>query len=116
MSETSLIEAGLNDAKQLMQAGKFVEAEDHLLAMLVNAPKQGDVLYMMAVCQRYQKKYPEALETLRKLRLLVPDHSRAYQEIGHVYRAMNQIDAALNAYSQATLINPALGSKFSLLK
>ena len=31
MSETSLIEAGLNDAKQLMQAGKFVEAEDHLL-------------------------------------------------------------------------------------
>ena len=24
---------------------------------------------MMAVCQRYQKKYPEALETLRKLRL-----------------------------------------------
>ena len=112
MSETSLIEAGLNDAKQLMQAGKFVEAEDHLQTLLVNAPKQGDVLYMMAVCQRYQKKYPEALETLRKLRLLVPDHSRAYQEIGHVYRAMNQIDAALNAYSQATLINPALEASF----
>jgi thioredoxin-like negative regulator of GroEL len=66
MTETSLIEAGLNDAKQLMQAGKFVEAEDHLLTLLVNAPKQGDVLYMMAVCQRYQKKYPEALETLKK--------------------------------------------------
>jgi len=112
MSETSLIEAGLNDAKQLMQAGKFVEAEDHLQTLLVNAPKQGDVLYMLAVCQRYQKKYPEALETLRKLRLLVPDHSRAYQEIGHVYRAMNQIDAALNAYSQATLINPALEASF----
>ena len=112
MSETSLVEAGLNDTKQLMQAGKFVEAENHLLRLLVNAPKQGDVLYMLAVCQRYQKKYPEALETLRKLRLLVPDHSRAYQEIGHVYRAMNQIDAALNAYSQATLINPALEASF----
>ena len=112
MSEISLIEAGLNDAKQLVQAGKFVEAEDHLLTLLANAPKQGDVLYMMAVCQRYQKKYPEALETLSKLRLLVPDHSRAYQEIGHVYRAMNQIDAALNAYSQATLINPALEASF----
>ena len=112
MSETSLVEVGLNDTKQLMQAGKFVEAENHLLRLLVNAPKQGDVLYMLAVCQRYQKKYPEALETLRKLRLLVPDHSRAYQEIGHVYRAMNQIDAALNAYSQATLINPALEASF----
>jgi tetratricopeptide (TPR) repeat protein len=112
MSETSLVEAGLHDAKQLMQAGKFVEAENHLLTLLVNAPKQGDALYMMAVCQRYQKKYPEALEILRKLRLLVPDHSRAYQEIGHVYRAMNQVDAALNAYSQATLINPALEASF----
>ena len=112
MSETSLVEAGLHDAKQLMQAGKFVEAENHLLTLLVNAPKQGDALYMMAVCLRYQKKYPEALEILRKLRLLVPDHSRAYQEIGHVYRAMNQIDAALNAYSQATLINPALEASF----
>ena len=112
MSETSLVEAGLHDAKQLMQAGKFVEAENHLLTLLVNAPKQGDALYMMAVCLRYQKKYPEALEILRKLRLLVPDHSRAYQEIGHVYRAMNQVDAALNAYSQATLINPALEASF----
>lgn len=55
MSETSLVEAGLHDAKQLMQAGKFVEAENHLLTLLVNAPKQGDALYMMAVCQRYQK-------------------------------------------------------------
>lgn len=52
------------------------------------------------------------MEILRKLRLLVPDHSRAYQEIGHVYRAMNQVDAALNAYSQATLINPALEASF----
>ena len=42
----------------------------------------------------------------------VPEHSRAYQEIGHVYRGMNQIDAALNSYSQATLINPALEASF----
>jgi len=44
--------------------------------------------------------------------LSVPEHSRAYQEIGHVYRGMNQIDAALNSYSQATLINPALEASF----
>ena len=52
------------------------------------------------------------MDTLKRLRLLVPDHSRAYQEIGHVYRAMNQVDAALNSYSQATLLNPALEASF----
>ena len=112
VSETSEIESGLNKAKQLMQASKFSEAENQLQIMLVDASKNSDLLYMMAVCQRYQQKHSEALKTLQNLRTLFPDHGRAYQEIGHVYRAMNQIDAALNSYSQATLINPALEASF----
>jgi tetratricopeptide (TPR) repeat protein len=112
MPEASLVESELNDVKKLIQAGKFAEAENHLLAMISEAPKNGDTLYMLAVSQRYQKKHSQALDTLKRLRLLVPDHSRAYQEIGHVYRAMNQVDAALNSYSQATLLNPALEASF----
>jgi tetratricopeptide (TPR) repeat protein len=112
MPEASLVESELNDVKKLMQASKFAEAEQHLQAMLGESQKNSDMLYMMAVCQRYEKKYSEALGTLQRLRLLLPDHSRAYQEIGHVYREMNQIDAALNSYSQATLINPALEASF----
>ena len=112
MPEVSLVESELNDVKKLMQASKFAEAEQHLQAMLGESQKNSDMLYMMAVCQRYEKKYSEALGTLQRLRLLLPDHSRAYQEIGHVYREMNQIDAALNSYSQATLINPALEASF----
>jgi tetratricopeptide (TPR) repeat protein len=112
MSEASLVESELNDVKKLMQAGNFPEAENYLLTMMSEAPKNGDILYLLAVCQRYQKNHSQALDTLKRLRLFVPDHSRAYQEIGHVYRAMNQVDAALNSYSQATLINPALEASF----
>ena len=112
MPEASLVESQLNDVKKLMQASKFAEAEKHLQAMLVGSLKNSDILYMMAVCLRYQKKYSEALEILQQLRMLVPDHSRAYQEIGHVYRGMDQVDAALNSYSQAILINPALEVSF----
>lgn len=108
MQEASSIESGLIDVKKLMQAGDFAASERSLNLLVSKAPSNGDVLYMLAVCYRYQKRYPEALDTLRKLRFSVPDHSRAYQEIGHVYRAMNQIDAALNSYSQAVVINPAL--------
>ena len=112
MPEASLVESELNVVKKLMQAGNFDEAENQLLAMISEVPKNGDILYMLAVSQRYQKKYSQALDTLKQLRLLVPDHSRAYQEIGHVYRAMNEVDAALNSYSQATLINPALEASY----
>ena len=108
MQEASSIELDLIDVKKLMQAGDFAASERSLNLLLSKVPSNGDVLYMLAVCYRYQKRYPEALDTLRKLRFSVPDHSRAYQEIGHVYRAMNQVDAALNSYSQAVLINPAL--------
>ena len=108
MQEASSIESDLIDVKKLMQAGDFAASERSLNLLLSKVPSNGDVLYMLAVCHRYQKRYPEALDTLRKLRFSVPDHSRAYQEIGHVYRAMNQVDAALNSYSQAVLINPAL--------
>lgn len=108
MQEASSIESDLIDVKKLMQAGDFAASERSLNLLVSKVPSNGDVLYMLAVCYRYQKRYPEALDTLRKLRFSVPDHSRAYQEIGHVYRAMNQVDAALNSYSQAVLINPAL--------
>ena len=108
MQEASSIESDLIDIKKLMQVGDFAASERSLNLLVSKVPSNGDVLYMLAVCYRYQKRYPEALDTLRKLRFSVPDHSRAYQEIGHVYRAMNQIDAALNSYSQAVLINPAL--------
>ena len=108
MQEASSIESDLIDVKKLMQAGDFAASERSLNSLVSKVPSNGDVLYMLAVCHRYQKRYPEALDTLRKLRFSVPDHSRAYQEIGHVYRAMNQVDAALNSYSQAVLINPAL--------
>lgn len=108
MQEASSIESDLIDIKKLMQVGDFAASERSLNLLVSKVPSNGDVLYMLAVCYRYQKRYSEALDTLRKLRFSVPDHSRAYQEIGHVYRAMNQIDAALNSYSQAVLINPAL--------
>jgi len=113
MSEKSLVEVGLHDAKQLMQAGDFSEAESLLLGMQSTLDDNKDVLYMLAVCQRYLHKYSSALEVLAQLKRVSPDNSRAFQETGHVYRATNNRDAALMAYSQATQINPALERSFS---
>ena len=56
MPEASLVESELNDVKKLIQAGNFAEAENHLLAMISEAPKNGDTLYMLAVVSALPKK------------------------------------------------------------
>ena len=113
MPEKSAIELALNRVRQIMQAGDFSKAETLLLDMQRASEDHKDVLYMLAVCQRYLHKYSSALEVLAKLTSISPDNSRAYQETGHVYRATNNNNAALAAYHQATQINSALEKSFS---
>jgi|TARA_B110000503_G_scaffold55580_1_gene89231 tetratricopeptide (TPR) repeat protein len=113
MPEKSATELALNRVRQIMQAGDFSEAERLLFDMQRVSEDHKDILYMLAVCQRYLHKYSSALEVLARLTSISPDNSRAYQEIGHVYRATNNNNAALAAYNQATQINPALEKSFS---
>jgi tetratricopeptide (TPR) repeat protein len=102
----------LEEIKGLLGSGDFAKAEQRLLDIVAVEPDHEEVLYMLAVSQRYLKKYSAALINLDRLKGLVADHSRGHQETGHVFRAMNKADAALNAYSRATQINPALFASF----
>jgi tetratricopeptide (TPR) repeat protein len=108
ISEDTAAEPDLNKAKQLMQAGNFNDAQRFLLTKLDEFPENTDAIYLLAACERYMKNYTSALKLLSNLKQLSPDQSRAYQETGHVYKALRNADAALTAYSQATQLNPAL--------
>ncbi len=57
MPEASLVESELNDVKKLMQAGKFAEAENHLLAMIAKHQRMATHFICLQYAQRYQKKY-----------------------------------------------------------
>lgn len=98
----------LDDAKILIEDGAFDKAEQLLIGLRDVEPDDQQVLYMLAVCQRYMGKFAEALVTLTKLKQLAPDLGRAHQETGHVYRAINEPNNALAAYSLAVQLNPAL--------
>ena len=98
----------LEDAKALIRDSEFDRAEQLLLELCDKFPDDQHSLYMLSVCQRYTGKFSLALTTLAKLKLIVPDFGRAYQETGHVYRAMGNLDKALVAYTQASQLNPAL--------
>jgi tetratricopeptide (TPR) repeat protein len=98
----------IQQAKILMQTTKIAEAEIIILELLAEDKEDLEGLYMLSVCQRYLQKFKQALQTLKKIKVLYPDYGRTYQEEGHIYRHHQAVMPAIEAYNQAVLRNPAL--------
>jgi tetratricopeptide (TPR) repeat protein len=102
-------------SQQLLQAGKLEQALAAAETELVADAEDVAALYCKAVAQRYLGAHDDALNTLRQLKSVAPNHARAYQEEGHVFRALGQADAARNAYQQAVRLNTALPASWRQL-
>jgi tetratricopeptide (TPR) repeat protein len=100
----------LREIQEKIVARRFDDALHDLKCLLDSEPDDFEALYMSAVCRRYRREYDTALETLRTLMTLAPEHGRAHQEEGHTWRDMGRPDQALAAYARATRFNPALVS------
>ncbi|MEP2102385.1 MAG: sulfotransferase [Parasphingorhabdus sp.] len=109
-----MYETGLDIAEQLKQArahiyeGRFEAALQCAAAVLQDEAVNIDALYMKAVCERYLGKYDTALASVDRLKGLSPDFGRAYQEEGHIFKAMGDDERAMTAYRRACQCNPAL--------
>lgn len=124
------VAASLRTAQALMSANRFADAlvllesveiptssaaslteSDHKAAPA--APLEAmaasrEILYMRAACLRYLQQYQAAQTVLSHLLTDYPQFGRAYQERGHVLRAMGKDAQALQAYTLACQANPAL--------
>jgi len=98
----------LAGVQQKIVAKRFDEALRDLEPLLEQEPENTDALYMSAVCCRYKGECEAALERLARLKDLLPEHGRAFQEEGHNYRDLGRPDDALLAYARACRFNPAL--------
>jgi tetratricopeptide (TPR) repeat protein len=78
-------------------------------------PENRDVLYLIAVSQRYLGQLPEALATLSRFEVVHPYYGRLFQERGHCYRALGDTTAAITAYQQAVALNGALPASWTAL-
>ena len=92
----------------MIVAKRFDDALVDLSVLLRDDPDNQEALYMTAVCERYKAQFDAALECLKRLKAIVPEHGRAHQEEGHTYRDMGRTDEALQAYARACRYNPAL--------
>jgi tetratricopeptide (TPR) repeat protein len=112
----SRVEMEVRRLRGLLEKGQFAQALTDAHALLGEVPENRDVLYIVAVGQRYLKRIPEALETLARCESLHPGFSRLYQERGHCYLAARNPGAALAAYLAAVRINVALPASWKALE
>ncbi|MEP3225600.1 MAG: sulfotransferase [Parasphingorhabdus sp.] len=98
----------LKQARAQMYAGRFDEALGLAQSLLKDDADNIDGLYIKAVCERYLGDMKTALASVDRLKSLSPDFGRAYQEEGHIFKALGDEQSALSAYRRACQCNPAL--------
>lgn len=110
----------LKQAQKAMQAGRFDEARKLAASVLEADAKDQDGLYMAAVAARYDGATDAAKTHLEALKRAAPEYGRAFQEEGHLMKAIGDTAAAIIAYGLATRYNSTLiaswDAQASLLK
>ena len=119
MHDASAAQQDLASIKAEIQAGKFADAEARAQALLArpvrDSTAETELLYMLAVAQRYQDKHQPALLTQAKLIETAPGYARIYQERGHTLLSLNRLTDAQRAYEKAVNLNPALVASWKAL-
>ena len=110
------VEAEVSRIRGLLQKSQFAAALAASQMLLRRVPDNRDVLYLIAVSQRYLNQIPGALATLAQCETLHPGYSRLYQERGHCHIAARNPVAALEAYLAAVAINVALPASWKALE
>jgi tetratricopeptide (TPR) repeat protein len=102
--------------RQLLDRRQFAEAARAAEASLAECPEERDLLYMLAVAQRFLGRIPAALATLARLEELYPDYPRLHQERGYCHVAQRASAPAIAAFERAVALNPALPGSWRTLQ
>ena len=113
---TSPVEAEVRRVRALLEQKQFAAASTAAQALLEEVPENRDVLYLLAVGQRYLGRIADALATLARFEKLHPQYSRLYQERGHCYVAQRAAEPAIEAFLRAVNLNPALPASWNALQ
>jgi tetratricopeptide (TPR) repeat protein len=112
----SRIETEVLRIRGVLEKGQFAQALAAAEALLTEVPANRDVLYILAVSQRYLGRIPDALATLARFETIHPDYSRLFQERGHCHVAAHDPIAAIESYLHAVNLNPTLPASWKALQ
>jgi tetratricopeptide (TPR) repeat protein len=112
----SRIDAEVGRIRALLEQRAFAPATVAAERLLAEVPENRDVLYMLAVGQRYLQRIEAALATLARLEQLYPEYGRLFQERGHCHLASRSAEPAIEAFARAVHLNPALPASWKALQ
>ena len=112
----SRVELEVRRIRELLKSHQHAEALRAAAALAAEVPENRDVLYLIAMSQRYLGRIPEALVTLERLERHHPRFSRLYQERGHCYVTLRDAPRAIDAFLKGVNINPALPASWGMLE
>ena len=114
----------IQQLKTLLQQGHLQQVVDKAQDTLNQLQQQAsddeqkaeiELLYLKAVAHRLLKQSDAAMNAVKRIISLTPNHARAFQEQGYLYREATQLSKAASAFYQATQRNPALVSSWQVL-
>jgi tetratricopeptide (TPR) repeat protein len=111
----SRIETEVRRLRGLVEKRRFSEALAVAAALRLEVPENRDVLYLLAVSQRYLGRIADALATSAQFEALHPDYGRLFQERGHCLRTVGETKAAIAAYEHAVALNQTLAASWNAL-
>ena len=112
----SAIELEVARIRELSRSGRHQEALTTAEALVVLEPNHRDASYLIAANQRCLNRLGDALASLQCLEQQHPRFSMLYQERGHCYIALRDAPRAIEAFSRALNLNPALRTSWIMLE
>src|SRR5262245_43614248 len=91
-------------AIELLRSERIEEAEDALLAMLRDDPKQPDALHFLGIVRHTQGYTDDAVELIRAALQQMPDHAGAWNNLGNVLLSAGRIEEATQAYERSAQV------------
>jgi tetratricopeptide (TPR) repeat protein len=110
------VELEVHRIREQVKKRRFEEGLEAAELLAAEVPENRDVLYLIAMNQRFLGKIEAALATLQRLERHHPAFSRLYQERGQCYVVLKDAPQAIDAFLRAVNINPALPASWSMLE
>ena len=112
----SPVELEVQRIRELVKGRRFEEGLGAAELLAAGLPENRDVLYLIALNQRFLGRIEGALATLQRLERHHPTFSRLYQERGQCYVVLKNAPQAIDAFLRAVNINPALPASWGMLE
>ena len=106
----------LESIRELSRLGRHSDALAAAETIAFKDPQNRHILYLVAVNQRCLNRPLEALATLERLEQQHPSFSLLFQERGNCYMTVGNALRAIDAFSQAVTLNPALIEGWTMLE